>query len=104
MKPKTLYDIAYARSGDKGANANIALFANDRRNYEFLCEYVTEGRIRKHFHALPIEKIERFFLPNLLAINYVLHGVLGEGGSASLKTDSQGKALGQALLELSIEE
>lgn len=103
-KNKTLYDIAYARSGDKGSNANIALFAYTPEGYEYLCRHVTEESIKLHFHQLPIKKVEIFPVPNLLAVNYVLQGILGDGGSSSLRTDSQGKALGQALLELPIKE
>jgi len=103
-KNETLHEIAYARSGDKGANSNIAVFAYTSEGYEYLCSYLTEELIKSHFHMLPINKIEIFFVPNLMAINYVLYGVLGEGGSASLRIDNQGKALGQALLELPIQE
>lgn len=102
--PKTLYDIAYARSGDKGSNANIALFAKTQKGYEYLCKHVTEESVKAHFHALPITKVERYLVPNLWAINYVLYGVLGEGGSSSLRIDNQGKALGQALLEQPLKE
>jgi hypothetical protein len=104
MANKKIYDIAYARSGDKGSNANIALFAHDMEGYQLLLNKVTADRIISFFHTLPIKHVDIFPVPNLLAINFVLHGVLGEGGSASLRIDSQGKALGQALLELQIED
>jgi len=101
---KTLYEIAYARSGDKGSNANVALFAYTAKGYEYLCKHVTEESVKAHFHALPITKVERYLMPNLWAINYVLYGALGEGGSGSLRIDNQGKALGQALLEQPLKE
>ena len=99
----TLKDIAYARSGDKGRHANIGLIALTDAGYEFLTQHVTAERVHTFFQALPVTDVVRYELPNLGALNFVLHGILGQGGSQSLAIDAQGKALGQALLTMPIE-
>lgn len=96
----TLRDIAYARSGDKGSSANIGVIAYDAKGYEYLQTYLTADVVHDYFRTLGPIKTVRYELPNLLALNFVLEGVLGEGGSRSLRIDSQGKVLGQALLEM----
>lgn len=98
-----LRSIAYARSGDKGSSSNIGLIAYDPAGYQFLVDNVTEEKVAFFFEALGIKKVERYLLPNLLALNFVLTGALERGGSLSLRIDSQGKALGQALLEMALE-
>lgn len=102
MKIK-LFDIAYARSGDKGGNANVAVIAYSYEGFLFLRKNLTENKILAYFNGLDIKKIDIFYLENLWAINFVLKGILGKGGSSSLRLDSQGKALGQALLEMELE-
>ncbi|MEX1012408.1 MAG: hypothetical protein WD595_06360 [Waddliaceae bacterium] len=92
-----LRQIAFARSGDKGVNANIAIFAYTDVGYQFLKEKLTEKKVHLYFEALSPEKTVRFELPNLNAFNFVLYNVLD-----SLRTDSQGKAIGQALLEIEL--
>lgn len=98
----SLRQIAHARSGDKGSSANIGVIAYTTEGYEYLIDYLTAEKVELYFQPLqPISTI-RYELPNLLALNFVLKGVLGEGGSRSLRLDAQGKALGQALLEMKI--
>jgi hypothetical protein len=98
-----LKELAYARSGDKGSNVNIGVIAYNKDNYLFLQKHLTEERVAKYFSCLGSRKIKRFELPNLLAFNFVLYGALDGGGSVSLRTDAQGKALGQAILQMSFE-
>lgn len=98
-----LKEMAYARSGDKGSNANIGVIAYNIENYAFLKTYLTEEKVAQYFSRLGIRKVKRFDLPNLLAFNFVLYGALEGGGSVSLRTDAQGKALGQAILQMSFE-
>ncbi len=95
-----LGDIAFARSGDKGSSANVAVFARVPETYPFLVRYLTAEVVERHFRPLGIESVARYEVPNIEAFNFVLTGVLGKGGSRSLRVDSQGKALGQAILEL----
>jgi hypothetical protein len=98
-----LQTIAYARSGDKGCNANIGVIAYTSEGYRFLVENLTAEKIQAYFLKLGVTSTNRYELPNLEALNFVLYGVLGEGGSRSLRFDAQGKALGQALLQMPIE-
>lgn len=98
-----LKEFAYARSGDKGSNVNIGVIAYNRVSYLFLKTHLTEGKVGQYFASLGSRKIKRFDLPNLLAFNFVLYGALEGGGSVSLRTDAQGKALGQAILQMSLE-
>jgi hypothetical protein len=95
---RTLYDVAYARSGDKGTSANIGVIARSSTTYPFLKSWLTVERVAEYFKSLDVRGIDRYELPNLRALNFVLHGVLSRG----LRTDAQGKALGQALLEMPI--
>lgn len=98
-----LRTIAYARSGDKGNSANIGVIAYTAAGYAFLQKYLTAEKVTAYFHALGVKSTTRYELPNLEALNFVLHDVLAGGGSRSLRIDSQGKTLGQALLEMPIE-
>jgi hypothetical protein len=98
-----LKEMAYARSGDKGSNVNIGVIAYNKENYVFLRTHLTEEKVAQYFSRLESRKVKRFDLPNLLAFNFVLYGALDGGGSVSLRTDAQGKALGQALLQISFE-
>ena len=97
-----LGEIAYARSGDKGSSANVAVFANEDRQYDLLRERLTEKAVKDFFSPLGVKKVKRYEVPNLSALNFVLDGVLAEGGSRSLRIDAQGKTLGQAILEMRI--
>jgi hypothetical protein len=98
-----LRELAYARSGDKGSNVNIGVIAYTRENYLFLKRHLTEEKVAQYFSRLGSRRVKRFDLPNLLAFNFVLYGALDGGGSVSLRTDAQGKALGQTILQMSFE-
>ena len=98
-----LLDIAHARSGDKGDTANVGLIAIDRRWYPLLEREVTRSRVAEHFRGMIEGEVERFELPNLAALNFLLHGALDGGGTLSLKTDAQGKVFSTALLRMIID-
>jgi hypothetical protein len=101
---KVLLDrIAHARSGDKGDASNVGLIAQTPELYEVLREQVTAERVKEHFRGVCRGRVERFELPNILALNFMLHDSLGGGGTESLKTDAQGKTHAQGLLRLEIE-
>ena len=95
--------IAHARSGDKGDASNVGLIANSPALYEILRREVSAERVAAHFAKVCFGRVERFEVPNLLALNFLLHDSLGGGGTASLLTDAQGKTHGQGLLEMEIE-
>jgi hypothetical protein len=101
-----LIDIAHARSGDKGDTGNVGVIALRREYYPILLKYLTPERVKTHFAGIALGKVERFELPNLWALNFMLHNALGGGGTISLKHDAQGKTLSSAMLrmELEIEE
>jgi len=103
VKTVILGDIAYARSGDKGDGSNVGIAAYDRQTYEFLRRVLTPERVKAHFHEICKGEVERFEVPNLLALNFLLHDSLGGGGSESLRTDAQGKAHGLGLLYMEVE-
>ena len=98
-----LVKLVHARSGDKGDKANIAIFAPDRATYDLIAREVTAERVREHFAGLVTGKVERFEVPNVLALNFVLHGALDGGASRSLRSDTLGKSLSSALLRMEIE-
>ena len=100
---KQLVELAHARSGDKGDIANIALFALDRTTYDLFVREVTAERVRAHFEGIVIGKVERYEVPNVLALNFVMHGALDGGASRSLRSDALGKSLSSALLRMEIE-
>ncbi len=93
--------IAHARSGDKGDTANVGLIALEAEYYPVLKREVTVARVARHFKGM-VSGVERFELPNLNALNFLLHGALGGGGTISLKTDAQGKVYSTALLRMEI--
>ncbi len=101
-----LIDIAHARSGDKGDTGNVGVIARKQEHYPLLVKYLTVERVKKHFEGITLGKVERFEIPNLWAMNFLLHESLGGGGTKSLKNDAQGKTLSSAMLrmELDIEE
>ena len=100
MKTIPLYEIAYARSGDKGSSANIGVIAYTATGYKFLKKTLLASKVETYFKPLGVGRVIRYELPNLGALNFMLPKVLAGGGSQSLRIDSQGKALGQALLEM----
>jgi hypothetical protein len=103
MKSVLLREIAHARSGDKGSSANVGIIAYTSEGYLFLQKYLTSERVQEYFKSLGVTATQRFELPNLEAFNFLLRNALAEGGSRSLRIDSQGKTLGQALLQMTIQ-
>ena len=95
-----LLDIAHARSGDKGDTANVGVIALDPKWYPVLAKYLTRDRVAQHFKGVITGGVDRYELPNLGALNFLLHGALDGGGTLSLKTDAQGKVFSTALLRL----
>jgi hypothetical protein len=98
-----LVDIAHARSGDKGDTANVGVIALEPRWYQVLEEFVTRNRVAEHFRGMIEGAVDRYELPNLNALNFLLHGALDGGGTLSLKTDAQGKVYSTALLRMVID-
>jgi len=95
--------VAHARSGDKGDASNVGLIADSPALYEVIRREVTAERVKEHFREVCRGPVERFEIPNLLALNFILHDSLGGGGTESLKTDAQGKTHAQGLLLMAIE-
>ena len=98
-----LTNLAHARSGDKGDTANVGVIAFKDEFYPLLVREVTAEKVKKHFGEMVKGDVERFELPNLKALNFLLHGSLGGGGTLSLMTDAQGKTFSTALLRMKIE-
>ena len=98
-----LIRLAHARSGDKGDTANVGLIALRDDFYPLLVREVTAARVKEHFKGICQGEVERFELPNLGALNFLLHESLGGGGTLSLMTDAQGKTFSTALLRMEIE-
>jgi len=98
-----LTKVAHARSGDKGDTANVGLIAFKEELYPILVREVTAERVKQHFKDICHGEVERFELPNLGALNFLLHESLGGGGTLSLMTDAQGKTFSTALLRMEIE-
>ena len=98
-----LLDIAHARSGDKGDTANVGVIALRPEWYQLIAGQLTRERVAQHFRGMITGDVERFELPNLSALNFLLHGALDGGGTLSLKTDAQGKVYSTALLRMVLE-
>jgi hypothetical protein len=98
-----LTKLAHARSGDKGDTANVGLIALKDEIYPILVREVTAERVKEHFKGICRGEVERFELPNLGALNFLLHESLGGGGTLSLMTDAQGKTFSTALLRMEVE-
>lgn len=98
-----LVDIAHARSGDKGDTANVGVIALRPEWYPVLVRELTVERVAAHFRGMITGGVERFELPNLQALNFLLHGALDGGGTLSLKTDAQGKVVSTALLRMELD-
>ena len=98
-----LVDIAHARSGDKGDTANVGVIALRPEWYPLIAAQLTVERVSRHFAGMITGKVERFELPNLNALNFLLHGALDGGGTLSLKTDAQGKVYSTGLLRMILE-
>ncbi len=97
-----LGDLAHARSGDKGDRANVGVVATDRASYDHLREHLTSAGVAEYLRPLAPGEVRRYELPNILAFNFVIDAALGGGASRSLRLDTQGKALGVALLEMRV--
>lgn len=100
---RRLGDIAHTRSGDKGDTCNVGVIAFHPEDYATILREVTPARVKAHFGALVQGKVERFELPNLHAVNLLLHESLGGGGTVSLRVDAQGKTYAAALLGMEID-
>lgn len=98
-----LVHLAHTRSGDKGDTANIGVIAYDEAHYELLKEQLTPDAVKAHFGSMVTGEVERFELPNLGALNFLLHGALGGGGTMSLMNDAQGKVYSTGILRMEIE-
>lgn len=98
-----LVKLAHARSGDKGDTANVGLIALKAEYYPILVEQVTTEKVKEHFKGICKGKVERFELPNLGALNFLLHESLGGGGTMTLRHDAQGKTFSTALLRMEID-
>ena len=98
-----LVKLAHARSGDKGDTANVGLIALRADTYPILVREVTASRVKQHFAGIVRGEVDRFELPNLGALNFLLHESLGGGGTLSLMTDAQGKTFSTALLRMEID-
>ena len=98
-----LIKLAHARSGDKGDTANVGLIALKDEYYPILVREVTAEHVKEHFGEIVKGNVERFELPNLKALNFLLHESLGGGGTRSLMTDAQGKTFSTALLRMTID-
>ncbi len=98
-----LLQIAHARSGDKGDTGNVGVIARQPEYYALLVKYLTEERVKTHFEGICLGEVERFELPNIGALNFLLHNSLGGGGTKSLKNDAQGKTLSSVMLRMEME-
>ena len=103
MSKIKLRDIAHGRSGDKGDAANIGIIAYDDKGYNIIQKYLSAESVKKHFEGICFGEVERYELPNIRALNFILNNSLGGGGTVSLKLDAQGKTLAAALLRIEIE-
>ncbi len=99
-----LGDLAHARSGDKGNSANIGVVANDDASFQWLRTHLTEAAVAAYFDPLQIGRVRQYEVPHLRAFNFVIEKALAGGASRSLRLDTQGKALGMAILELRLPE
>ena len=98
-----LLQLAHARSGDKGDTANVGIIAYKEEYYPFLKETLTPRLVKKHFTGICKGEVERFELPNLWALNFLLHQSLGGGGTQTLRHDAQGKTFSTAFLRMEVE-
>jgi hypothetical protein len=98
-----LIDIAHARSGDKGDAGNVGVIARAERFYPVLLQALTVDRVKQHFTGICFGDVQRYELPNIHAVNFILNNTLGGGGTVSLKNDAQGKTLSSAMLRMEID-
>lgn len=103
MSKKMLRELAHGRSGDKGNAVNIGIIAFREEDYPVLVREVTAERVKEHFRGICFGDVERFELPNISALNFLLHDSLDGGGTMSLRSDAQGKTYSAALLRMMVE-
>lgn len=97
-----LRELCGYRAGDKGDIVNVAIFADDRGTYDVLVREATPERVKAHFGVMVRGRVDCYEAPNVLALNFVMHGALGGGGSRTLRSDNLGKSLGGALVRMEI--
>lgn len=97
-----LWEIAHSRTGDKGNISNLSLIAYDEKDYALLCEKVTPEKVKEHFKGIVKGDVVRYELPNICALNFVMHAALGGGVTRSLSVDMHGKGLSSYLLDMEI--
>ena len=98
-----LRDIAHARAGDKGNRSTLSVIAYNIKNFAAMERLVTAERVKLHYTGIVKGEVERFVLPQLGALNFVMHDALGGGVTRSLCLDAHGKCLGSAILSLEID-
>lgn len=103
MARLALRELCGYRAGDKGDIANVAIFADDDETYALIVEQVTAERVKEHFGAFVRGRVDRYRADNVRALNFVMHGALGGGGTRTLRADNLGKTLGGALVRLEID-
>ena len=103
MAKKQLFELAISRSGDKGDGSNVGVKANSAVIYDFLVKELTEARVKEHFSEICMGEVERYELPNIHSLNFILHDSLGGGGTETQKTDAQGKTHGLAMLHMELD-
>ncbi|MAA76064.1 MAG: hypothetical protein CMN28_15320 [Salinisphaeraceae bacterium] len=103
MAKMKLFELAIARSGDKGDGSNVGIRANTPQIYDFLVKELTAERVKDHFSRICLGDVERYEIPNLQSLNFILHDSLGGGGTETLKTDAQGKVHGLGLLHMEMD-
>ncbi|ERJ80211.1 hypothetical protein HMPREF1987_02070 [Peptostreptococcaceae bacterium oral taxon 113 str. W5053] len=103
MKELLLNDIAHGRSGDKGNISNLCVYPKDEKDYEFLKDYLTVERVKKHFEGIVFGEIKRYEVDSLKGMNFVMKEALGGGATLSLRLDSLGKSMFSALLRMKID-
>jgi hypothetical protein len=101
---RVLRDFAHARSGDKGSDSNIGVVARDGESFQYLKKHLTADVVKNYFSSICTGEVIRYELPNLSAFNFILKGALGSGGASSLRSDAQGKSLGELLLNMVLDD
>jgi hypothetical protein len=101
---RTLRELAHCRTGDKGNAVNVSVIAYDPADFPLLERHVTAERVKAHFAGVVRGDVDRYALPGIGALNFVLHDALAGGVTRSLALDAHGKSLGSALLSLEIPE
>lgn len=102
MRTLALSAFCHARSGDKGDGSNVGLIAYSQQGYEIIRDQVTAESVKRHFNSICLGDVDRYEVPNLLALNFILHDSLGGGGTESVKTDAQGKTHGMGILSMEV--